>query len=94
VDVEIRPLHPADTGRLDKEPVQVAITTATTRQGFVVPVDSLLALASGGYAIEVVGPTGERHLVAVTPGLFDDADGLVQVDGDLRGGERVVVPAS
>jgi hypothetical protein len=94
VDVEIRPLHPAATGRLDKEPVQVAITTATTRQGFVVPVNSLLALASGGYAVEVVGPTGARRLVGVTPGLFDDADGLVQVDGDLTAGERVVVPAS
>jgi hypothetical protein len=60
----------------------------------VVPVDALLALASGGYAVEVVGPGGARHLVAVTPGLFDDADGLVQVDGELRDGQRVVVPAS
>ena len=62
VDVKIRPLHPA-TGRLDKEPVEVAITTATTRHGFVVPVNALLALASGGYAVEVAEATAAecRH---------------------------------
>lgn len=94
VEVDVRPLHAAATGRLDKEPVQVAITTATSRAGLVVPVNALLALASGGYAVEVTGRGGARHLVAVTPGLFDDADGLVQVDGDLNAGQRVVVPAS
>jgi hypothetical protein len=26
-------------------------------------------------------------------GLFDDADGLVQVAGDLRAGDHVVVPS-
>jgi hypothetical protein len=94
VEVDVRPLHPAGTGRLDKEPVQVAITTATSRGGLVVPVAALLALASGGYAVEVVDQGGAHHLVAVTPGLFDDADGLVQVDGELKAGQRVVVPAS
>ena len=44
------------------------------------PVDALLALAGGGYALEVAeGRT--RHLEAVTLGLFDDAEGLVQVSG-------------
>ena len=38
-------------------------------------------------------PTESRHLVPVTLGLFDDADGLVQVSGSgLAAGERVVVP--
>jgi hypothetical protein len=32
--------------------------------------------------------------VPVTPGIFDDADGLVQVTGALIPGERVVVPAT
>jgi hypothetical protein len=32
--------------------------------------------------------------VPVTPGIFDDADGLVQVTGALTPGQRVVVPAS
>jgi hypothetical protein len=94
VTVDIRPLHPGATGHLDEEPVQVSITTATAHHALVVPVNSLLALGSGGYAVEVVGSAGTRHLVAVTPGLFDDADGLVQVDGQLTPGDRVVVPAS
>jgi peptidoglycan hydrolase-like protein with peptidoglycan-binding domain len=94
VDVYVRPLHPGATGRLDQEPVQVAITTATAADALVVPVDSLLALASGGYAVEVASGRGERRLVAVTLGLFDDADGLVQVEGDIAAGQRVVVPAS
>jgi hypothetical protein len=35
-----------------------------------------------------------HRLVAVTTGLFDDAEGLVQVSGaELRPGQRVVVPA-
>ena len=37
---------------------------------------------------------GARHLVPVTLGLFDDADGLVQATGSgLAAGQRVVVPA-
>ena len=43
----------------------------------VVPVDALLSLESGGYAVEEVATNGVHHLVAVTTGLFDDADGLV-----------------
>ena len=35
-----------------------------------------------------------RHLVAVQLGLFDDADGLVQVAGPgLAAGQKVVIPA-
>ena len=44
------------------------------------PVDALLALAGGGYAVEVAEGR-VHHLVAVTLGLFDDAEGLVQVSG-------------
>ena len=59
------------------------------------PVDALLALAGGGYAVETIDPPGVHHLVAVMTGpLFDDADGLVQVTGALTPGERLVVPAT
>jgi hypothetical protein len=60
-----------------------------------VPVDALVALAGGGYAVEEVTSDGSHQLVAVTPGLFDDAQGLVEVSGKgLAAGQRVVVPAS
>jgi hypothetical protein len=94
VQVTINPTNAAATGTLDQAPVQVAITTATVDNALVVPVSSLLALASGGYGVEVVDPGGHRHLVAVSLGLFDDADGLVAVTGNgLSGGTRVVVPS-
>ncbi len=94
VTVDARPLDPRATGHLDQSPVEVAITTATARNALVVPVDALLALSSGGYAVEVAGAHGVHSLVAVSLGLFDDADGLVQVTGKgLAAGQRVVVPA-
>jgi hypothetical protein len=94
VEVHVRPLHPAHTGRLDQAPVTVAITTGSVQDALVVPVNALLALAVGGYAVEVVSPTGTHSLVPVELGLFDDADGLVQVTSSgLAAGQRVVVPA-
>jgi multidrug efflux pump subunit AcrA (membrane-fusion protein) len=94
IPVVVTPTRPAATGRLDQAPVLVSITTDTVKHALVVPVDALLALAGGGYAVEV-SSGGTRHLVPVTLGLFDDAEGLVQVTGsDLEEGDRVVVPAS
>jgi hypothetical protein len=94
VTVYVSPSDPASTGNLDQAPVQVSITTATVAGALIVPVDALLVLASGGYAVEVAGPDGARRLVPVTLGLFDDAAGTVQVSGTgLQAGQRVVVPA-
>jgi hypothetical protein len=94
VPVTVAPTDAAATGTLDQAPVQVAITTATSDNALVVPVNALLALASGGYGLEVVDRDGHHHLVQVTPGLFDDADGLVAVTGTgLAPGMRVVVPS-
>jgi hypothetical protein len=87
--------HPEAAGSLDQAPVQVQITTAGVKDALIVPVDALLALAGGGYAVETVDHQGVHRLVAVTPGLFDDADGLVQVMSQaLDAGEQVVVPAT
>ena len=95
VEVDITATDPDATGSLDQAPVQVQITTDTAADALVVPVNSLLALSGGGYAVEVVEPGGGRRLVPVTPGLFDDADGLVQVtDTQLRAGQRIVVAGS
>jgi Putative peptidoglycan binding domain len=85
--------RPKAAGHLDQAPVTVAITTGSVRNALVVPVNALLAQATGGYAVEVTGPGG-HHLVAVTVGLFDDAAGLVQVSGSgLAARQHVVVPA-
>ncbi|WP_160148912.1 peptidoglycan-binding protein [Amycolatopsis alkalitolerans] len=94
VEVDISPTDASATGTLDQAPVQVQITTDTVRDALAVPVTALVALAGGGYAVEVFAPDGTRHLVAVSLGLFDDDAGLVQVTGaGLAAGQRVVVPA-
>jgi hypothetical protein len=94
VTVHIRPTRPDDTGRLDLAPVQLAITSATVHHVLAVPVNALVALSGGGYAVEVAG-SGAHRLVRVRLGLFDDAAGLVQVSGSgLAAGQRVVVPAA
>jgi peptidoglycan hydrolase-like protein with peptidoglycan-binding domain len=95
VEVDVRLLHEAAAGSLDQAPVSVSIIAGSVDNVLAVPVNALLALAGGGYAVEVAGAGGARRLAAVTLGLFDDADGLVQVSGSsLRAGQRVVVPAS
>lgn len=93
IPVTVTPTDPAAIGRLDEAPVEVEITAASVSDALVVPVDALLAQAGGGYAVEVV-TGGRHHLVAVQLGLFDDADGLVQVTGaGLAAGQQVVVPS-
>jgi hypothetical protein len=95
VEVDITPTRASATGTLDQASVQVAIITATARNALVVPVNALLALSGGGYAVEVVAADRVHRLVPVQLGLFDDAEGLVQVTGSgLAAGKRVVVPAS
>jgi hypothetical protein len=84
----------ADAGALDQAPVQVAITTATVDDALVVPVNSLLALAGGGYAVEVAD-SRTHHLASVSLGIFDDAAGLVQITNSrLVAGQHVVVPTA
>ena len=94
ITVEVTLSNPKAAGSLVEAPVTVAITTGSVSNVLVVPVDALLAQASGGYSVEVTG-AGGHHLVPVSPGLFDDAAGLVQVSGPgLAAGQRVVVPAT
>ncbi|MFD7735793.1 peptidoglycan-binding protein, partial [Kitasatospora phosalacinea] len=95
VDVRIKPADPAATGQLDQAPVRVSIVSDTVRDVLSVPVNALLALAGGGYAVEVVDGGGAHRLVAVETGLFDDSAGKVQVSGEgLEAGQNVVVPSS
>jgi hypothetical protein len=95
ITVDIRLLHARAAGHLDAAPVEVSITEQSVHDVLAVPVDALVALAGGGYAVEEITSDGSHQLVAVTPGLFDDAQGLVEVSGKgLAAGQRVVVPAS
>jgi peptidoglycan hydrolase-like protein with peptidoglycan-binding domain len=95
IEVGVRLFRQAAAGGLDQAPVSVAITTDTVEDALVVPVNALLALAGAGYALEVVNVAGVHRLVPVTLGLFDDAQGFVEVQGaGVRAGQRIVVPAS
>jgi peptidoglycan hydrolase-like protein with peptidoglycan-binding domain len=78
---------------LDQAPVQVEITTTGVKSALSVPVTALVGKSGGGFAVEVVRDGGQRELVAVDLGLFDTADGRVQVEGDLDEGDQVVVPS-
>ena len=94
IPVQVTLTHPQAAGTLDQAPVTVNITTGTAPNALAVPVTALLAQSPGRYVVEVVGPGNSRRYVPVTPGIFDDAAGLVQVTGALTRGQRVVVPAT
>jgi hypothetical protein len=94
IAVGVTASDPAATGTWDQAPVQVGITTASVPNALVVPVTALLARSGGGYAVEVVAGA-RNHLVPVSLGLFDDAEGLVQVTASaLAAGQEVVVPTT
>ena len=95
ITVLVTPDDPTATGDLDQAPVQVSITTGSAKDALVVPVDALLALAGGGYGLEVVTPKGAHSYEPVSLGLFDDAAGVVQVSGPgVAAGQRIVIPGS
>jgi multidrug efflux pump subunit AcrA (membrane-fusion protein) len=79
---------------LESAPVQVDVMTKGVESALSVPVTALVGKAGGGLAVELVRAGGQRELVAVRAGLFDDAHGRVEVEGALRQGEHVVVPSS
>jgi len=95
ITVLVTPDNPGATGHLDQAPVEVSITAGSAKNAFIVPVDALLPLASGGYALEVIGAKGVHTLEPVTLGLFDDANEEVQVSGPgVFAGQRIVIPAT
>ena len=92
VQMTVRFTRPAATGHLDQAPVSVNIVSAQARDVLAVPVSALVALAGGGYAVDVV-QGGAARLVVVQTGLFSQT--LVQVSGTgLTAGMRVQVPSS
>lgn len=71
-------------------PVTLSLVRQEREDVLAVPVNALLALLEGGYAVERVTDAGSSELVAVEVGLF--ADGWVEVSGELAAGDEVVVP--
>ena len=89
VEVLIDLLTEDAAGDLDEAPVDVDVVTNRAQNVLAVPVEALLALAEGGYALEVAEDDGGTRLIGVDIGTF--ADGLVEVMGDVAPGDRVVV---
>lgn len=82
--------NPEAAEGLDEAPVDVLVIGDRADDVTAVPVTALLALAEGGYAVEVVQADGTTALVGVSTGLF--ADGYVEVTGNVSEGMEVVIP--
>lgn len=89
-EVSIQLDDPEAAAGFDEAPVDVLIAKVKAAGVLAVPVKALLALAEGGYAVEIQVTVGVTRLVGVDIGSF--ADGLVEVTGDLNEGDVVLVP--
>lgn len=88
IEVVVTVADQAAFGALDEAPVDVTLVSEKQENVVAVPVGALVALAEGGYGVQVV--TGdETSYVAVETGLF--ADGKVAVTG-VEEGTVVGVP--
>lgn len=75
---------------LDAAPVTVHVVTERHDDVLAVPVNALVALLEGGYAVEKVDASGAHQYLRVETGLFQD--GFVEVSGTgLAAGDTVVV---
>jgi peptidoglycan hydrolase-like protein with peptidoglycan-binding domain len=75
---------PGETGQ-----VTIAVDATLASDVMIVPVGALLALAEGGYAVEVADGSGTSHLVGVDVGEI--LDGKAEVTGALQVGDSVLV---
>ena len=78
------------TGTLTGVAVQVSLTTEEAANVLAAPISALLALAGGGYGVEIVERSGMNRLVGVTTGLYSNT--LVEMRGSgIVAGTKVVV---
>jgi len=75
----------------DQAPVTVRAIVETRENVLVVPINAIVALLEGGYAVERVDEDGNRGYVRVELGVFDDGD--VEIEGDIAEGDTVTVPS-
>ncbi|BCB81617.1 peptidoglycan-binding protein [Phytohabitans flavus] len=91
VEVTIAVDDPKAVAGLDQATVDVTFTASERENVLTVPVAALLALAEGGYGVQVVEGTATR-IVAVETGMF--ATGRVEVSGDgIAEGMTVGMPS-
>ena len=101
IEVTLEVLNPEEIETYDQAPVKVFVITEISAGVLYVPVNALLALAEGGYALEVYegevetgtfnGESGvDTNYIAVEIGVF--TDGFVEVKGNISEGQVVVVP--
>jgi peptidoglycan hydrolase-like protein with peptidoglycan-binding domain len=91
IEVTVTVAGQSALGRLDQAPVVVKLVSARVNNVLTVPVAAIVALAGGGYGVQVVTGT-TSHYVRVQLGMF--AGGRVQVTGaGIAEGTRVGVPS-
>ncbi|MFD0741410.1 hypothetical protein ACFQ1L_05290 [Phytohabitans flavus] len=90
VEVTVTVADQKALGTLDQAPVDVILESDKRENVLTVPLNALVALAEGGYGLQVV-EGGTTRYVAVETGMF--AGGKVEVSGDgLAEGMVVGVP--
>jgi peptidoglycan hydrolase-like protein with peptidoglycan-binding domain len=91
VEVTIAIELPEGSTSWEQAPVEVRVTRQSRENVLAVPVNALVALLEGGYAVERVAADGSSSLVGVELGIFQDGWVEVRTDG-LDEGDTVAVP--
>jgi peptidoglycan hydrolase-like protein with peptidoglycan-binding domain len=90
IDVTVQLADQSALGTLDQAPVDVSLVSAKAENVLTVPVAALVALAEGGYGVQVVTGSTTRY-VAVQTGMF--GNGRVEITGEgISAGTVVGVP--
>ena len=101
IEVKLDISSKEDVKVYDQAPVDVFVTSEVSQDVLYVPVNALIALAEGGYALEIYNGESEVGVfegvsgvdttyVGVDIGVF--TDGFVEVSGNISEGMIVVVP--
>ena len=101
IEVKLDISSTEDVKVYDQAPVDVFVTSEVSQDVLYVPVNALIALAEGGYALEIYNGESEVGVfegvsgvdttyVGIEIGVF--TDGFVEVSGNISEGMIVVVP--
>ena len=101
IQVKLDVTNPEEIDIYDQAPVKVFVTTEVSQDVLYVPVNALIALAEGGYAVEIYNGDSETEVfsgesgvdstyVGVEIGVF--TDGYVEIVGNISEGQLVIVP--